>query len=241
MSNKGSTSNFDFGITNNTIQNVLGSLRTVDPTVTHEYMNDFDDFFTDEWTITKSLDNAQATVSLAEEDGGILVLTNEGGESSDNNFIGLQKFIRSFQFEIGIRLYFKARFKISDAIQSDLIIGLQITDTTPFSVSDGVYFQKVDGNTTLDFHVVKNSTASTKTAIATLTTDTYITVGFVYDGDSDIKYYAGVNSREPDYVGKVAITNLPDDEVLGISIALQNGEAIAKSMSIDYIYIAKER
>jgi hypothetical protein len=41
--------------------------------------------------------------------------------------------------------------------------------------------------------------------------------------------------------GAVATTNLPDDEDLTVSFALQNGEAVAKTMTVDYIFVAKER
>ena len=34
---------------------------------------------------------------------------------------------------------------------------------------------------------------------------------------------------------------MPDDEVLTPSFGIQNGEAAAKTMSIDYILAAKER
>jgi hypothetical protein len=41
--------------------------------------------------------------------------------------------------------------------------------------------------------------------------------------------------------GTSVTTNLPDDEDLAISFALQNGEAVAKTMTVDYIFVAKER
>jgi hypothetical protein len=42
-------------------------------------------------------------------------------------------------------------------------------------------------------------------------------------------------------LGKLATTNLCDDEELTISFGIQNGEAVAKTMSIDYIFVSKER
>ena len=235
MANPGSTTNLDFGITNNTRQNALGFLRTLDPTVYHEYFNDFDTYVAGDWVVTET--QSGATETLANEDGGVLLLTNT---AADNDLVALQKVGESFLFESGLPLFFKARFKVSDATQSDLVIGLQITDTTPLAVTDGVYFQKNDGSTTLSFNVVKNSTATTENVIA-LANATYITVAFFYDGNQTIKYYAGTDSRNPSLLGEVGITNLPDDEELTISFALQNGEAVAKTMSIDYIFVAKER
>jgi hypothetical protein len=41
--------------------------------------------------------------------------------------------------------------------------------------------------------------------------------------------------------GSSVTTNLPDDEDMTVSFAIQNGEAVAKTMTVDYIFAAKER
>jgi len=115
---------------------------------------------------------------LISADAGVLVLTNAAG---DNDLDFLQMVAETFLFEVGKKLWFKARFKVSDATQSDFIMGLQITDTSALAVSDGVFFQKDDGDTALDFHVEKNGTATSASDIATIVDDTYLTVGFYYD------------------------------------------------------------
>ncbi len=43
--------NFTKGVTNNTAQNVLGSLKTVDPTLYHAYFDDFDTYTAGQWTV----------------------------------------------------------------------------------------------------------------------------------------------------------------------------------------------
>ena len=40
---------------------------------------------------------------------------------------------------------------------------------------------------------------------------------------------------------QTTLTNAPDDEDLTISFGIQNGEAAAKTMTIDYILAAVER
>ena len=37
------------------------------------------------------------------------------------------------------------------------------------------------------------------------------------------------------------LTNVPDDEELALSFAVQNGEAVAKVLSVDYIGATQER
>lgn len=230
------TTNFKNGVTNITAQNILGQMIQLDPTQMHTYFNDFDSYISGNWTVTET--QAGATQALTNVDGGVLLLTNS---AADDDLNALQKVGESFKFEAGKKLFFKARFAVSDATQSDFVIGLQITDITPLAVSDGVYFRKDDGDANLDFVVIKDSTASTASAITTVVANTYITVGFYYNGVDEVVYAASTDSLNPTVLGKLAITNLPDDEELTISFGIQNGEAVAKTMSIDYIFVAKER
>ncbi len=230
------STNFTKGVNNITAQNILGQMIQLDPTQMHTYFDDFDIYHANEWTVTET--QAGATQALANVDGGVLLLTNS---AADNDLNALQKVGESFKFEAGKKLFFKARFAVSDATESDFVIGLQITDTTPLAVTDGVYFRKDDGDANLDFVVIKDSTASTATAIATVANNTYLTVGFYYNGVDEIVYAASVDNNNPTVLGKLPIDNLPDDEELTISFGIQNGEAVAKTMSIDYIFVSKER
>lgn len=199
----------------------------------HVYFNDFDTYVVGDWTLTTVEAGAgSATEALGNEDGGVLVITNDAADDDSDFF---QKIGESFKFEVGKKLWFDCRFKVSDATQSDVVIGLQITDTTPLDVSDGVFFLKVDGSTTMNLLVEKNNTATT-TAVATLANNTYVRLGFYYDGDSLI--YAYENGVQ---VATSAVTNMVDDEELTISFGIQNGEAVAKVMTVDYIYCAKQR
>ena len=229
------TTNYPSGITNSATSSILGQLPILDPSKNHTYFNDFDSYNAAEWIVTET--QAGATEAIADEDGGILLLTNT---AADNDLVAMQLLNETYKFQSGKPLFFKARFKVSDAIQSDLVFGLQIKDTTPLSVTDGVYFSKVDGSATLDFQAVKNSVATIASAVTTLTNNTYIIVTFYYNGSDKIFYTA--STSEDSLLGKgIVTTNLPDDEELTISFAIQNGEAVAKTMSIDYILVSKNR
>lgn len=204
-----------------------------DPTKVHVYFNDFDTYVAGDWTVTNS---GTATEALTDADGGRLLLTHDA--TTDDNTCFLNKVGESFKVVSGKKMWFKALFRASEATQHDLVIGLQITDTTPLAVTDGIYFQKDDGDTNIDFHVTKNSSSSSLSGIGTLAAATDISVGFYYDGGT--KVYAYVNDVE---VGSVTPgTNLPDDEELTISIASQTGDAVGThTMTIDYVFAASER
>jgi hypothetical protein len=81
-----------------------------------------------------------------------------------------------------------------------------------------------------------NSAATAATAIATLVANTFVEVGFYYNGVDGIEY-----SVDGVVKGTAAVTNLPDDEELTVTFGIQNGEAVANVLSIDYIMVCKER
>lgn len=230
------TANFPNGVTNAVTTSTLGTFVQTDPTSCHTWMDDFDDYVAAEWTITETGSGTRAVGNL---DGGILVITNAAADD-DANFLQWSgatnaATVETWKFEVGKRLWLKARFKLSDATQSDFVLGLQITDTTPLAVTDGLYFLKVDGSATLNLLATFNS-ASTTTTVGTLADDTYVSVGYYYDGRSTIHVYLNDNR-----VGSSATTNLVTDEELTLSFGIQNGEAVAKVLSLDYLFVSKER
>lgn len=209
----------------------------VDPMV-HVYWNDFSkptDYDTNDWTLTTVEAGAgSATEAISNAENGVLLVTNDAADD-DSDFFQLAK--ETFKFVADKRTGFMVRFKTSDATQSDLVFGLQITDTTPLAVTDGVYFRKDDGDAYLDIVSIKDSVATTATAIATLANDTWVAIAFEFDGYQSIHYYVGGVKK-----GTLTVTStLPDDEELTVSFGIQNGEAVAKTLSVDYIGAWKER
>ena len=240
------TTNYPGGVTNTFRYNAMGLLPIIDPTVNYTFFDEFNSYWAANtgtaanWmtTITQAgAGNASAIVT--QESGGVLLITND--DADDDNYFAqwkggnLSAVAETFKFVAGKKLWFKTRFKVSDATQSDVVIGLQIADTTPLAVTDGVYFLKADGSTTLNLLVTKNST-STTTAAATMANDTYVVVAFYYNGNDAIEIW--LNDVR---VANSVTTNLVDDEELAVSFGIQNGEAAAKTMSIDYILAVAER
>lgn len=200
------------------------------------YLNDFmsGDYTAADWVITTTEAGAgSASEAIGDGVDGVLVITNAAGDD-DADFLQLES--EGFRFVDGRQTWFAIRFKASDATQSDVVAGLQITDTTPLAVSDGVYFRKDDGDALIDFVVIKDSVATTVPNVATLVDDTFIELAFWYDGDTTLVPYVNGAAK-----ARVAITNLPDDEDLTVSFGIANGEAVAKIMTIDRVYAAMTR
>ena len=199
------------------------------------YFNDFMTYASGDWTITTTeAGSGNASEALTSQAGGALLLTND---DADNDLDFLQLKGESFKLSSSKRAYFSARFKVSDATQSDFVMGLQITDTTPLATTDGVFFIKDDGDTNLDFIVEKDSTSTDTTAIHTMADDTFVTVAWYIDPDASKVWYS-INNAEP---VSVVNTNLPDNEELTVSFGIQNGAAAAKTMTIDYVNVMIER
>jgi len=199
------------------------------------YFNDFMTYNSGDWTVTTTeAGTGSATEAITSGAGGQLLLTNAAG---DNDLDFLQLKGESFLIDGTKRAFFSARWKVSDATQSDLVMGLQITDTTPLAATDGLNFRKDDGDALLDFVCEKDGTETLSAGVATLADDTFITTSFFIDPNAALVYYA-INNAEP-----VAHSNLylPDNEELTVSFGIQNGEAAAKTMTIDYVTAIVER
>ena len=229
------TTHFTSGVTNVSSDGSLGKLKAPAPHKYHSYFNDFDTYLASDWTITTTEDGTgSATEALADGDGGILLVTNAAGDN-DHDFFQLVK--EGFKYESGKQLAFHIRFKSNDATQSDIVAGLQLTDTSPLDVTDGIFFLKSDGAATISFVVEKDSTQSTLTLPNSLADDTFMSLGFVYD-PKDQKFHV---YQDNVLAGTVVNTNAPDDEELTVSFGIQNGAAAAKTLSVDYVGAHKER
>jgi len=232
------TTNFPNGITNADRGSEFEKLILPDPTQAHVYFNDFTTYVAGDWTITTTEGGTgNASEALTNVAGGALLITNDDADNDSDEF---QLAVESFKFASGKKSWFKTRFKVSDATQSDWIIGLCITDTTLIdAMSDGVYFKKDDGDASIDFALELNGSATEASGIATQSDDTFVTLGWYFDGDTTngIKYYVDGTHKGT----QTTMTNLCTDEELAVSFALQNGAAAAKTMTLDYIYAAQER
>lgn len=228
-----SNTRFPFGLTNVSEVNLFADMVQPDATLFHQYYNDFDTYAAGDWVITET--DSGATEALTAGDGGLLLITNTAGAT---DLAAMQKTPAAFTFTVGKKSFFRARFKVSDATKSALVMGLQVVDTTPLDVTDGIYFLKAAASTAVSIVCRKDaSTGSTSAAaIATMADDTFIELGWYYDGIGTVAYEVNGN-----VVGSLAATAFLPDTTCTISFALQNGEAVAKTMTVDYVFAAKER
>lgn len=226
------------GVTNAAKDSAMGMLPMLDPTKHIVFFDDFFGFTAADWTITTTeLGTGSATEAMIEGLGGLLQITNAAGDN-DNDFLQWTK--EHFQIQSGKQAWFAARLKVSDATESDLVIGLQITDTTPLAVSDGIYFQKDDGDANLDFHVTADSSSTSETAVSTLADDTFAVLAFHWDGEDTVSVYKD-NVRLARVTVSSTVLAALDDELLCVSLGIQNGTDAAKVLTLDYVLAILER
>lgn len=227
---------------NNQPENTLwgGSMPFPDPTIFHVFDEDFDFFLAADWTVTET--QAGATQALAAGNGGLMLLTNSAADDDINQ---IQKVPAAFLpvFNTGKRFFMKAIFQLSDVVQSDFAIGLQLANVsgTDLAVAtDGIFFLKADGAATIAFFVRQADVAANSVnsgAIATLVNATNVEVACFYDGGDRV--YFGINGV---VLGFVTVSSaIWPNVVLAPIAALRNGEAVAKTATIDKLYVAQER
>lgn len=199
------------------------------------YFDDFHQYVAADWTITDVGVNTRALATSAPCAGGVLLTTLA---NADDNSSSRQRLGHAFVPTAGSVIYFEARFQLSEATQADYLVGLVVTDTSPLSNTDGIYFRKDDGDTNLDFETNASSVASTETGIHTVAANTYIKVGCKITGTNLVEYW--VNDVKQGEFN----TNIPAVP-LRVTSHFQDGDtgAVLGSLTLseDYIFCAQKR
>lgn len=179
-----------------------------------------------EFTLTP-VEAGAGTSTAVLADNTLLITT----AANEDDGVNLQLKAEAFDFATGNLVYFGIKFQVSDATQSDALVGICITDTTLLGgMTDGVYFECLDGSTDINFVLEKDSTETTSAAaVGTLADDTDVTLEFLFDGTNIDSFVNGVEQT------RLVTTNLPDDEQLTPSIAFLAGEAVAKTMTVAWM------
>ena len=214
----------------------LAGMPIFDP-LTHTVF--FDDFYkylpsATDWVLTET--QAGATQAQTAGHGGQLLFTNT---AADNDVVSIQHSgVGQFAFASGRKAWMSTRFQVSDATQTDVFIGLASVDTSPIASLPTTYaaFVKDDDAATIVF---KTSAGYNSGVLATVTAATWMRCSMYYDGASTIQIWVDGTLV---HTGNVAaFSSLFPSAVVLPTIALQNGEAVAKTMTTDFFLAAMER
>lgn len=229
---------FPNGVNDSSPGNIWGGgMSGMDPRRFHSYLQDFDQFVAGDWTVTET--QAGATQALTAGDGGLILLTNS---AADNDVNQIQKLPAAFLPVVGKRFFMNARFQLSDVVESDFAIGIQLTnaDGTDLAVAtDGIFFLKADGAATIALYSrLDNAAGSVNSgAIATLVNATMVDLAAYYDGGDRIYYAVNGNVLGSITVSAATLPNV----VCAPIVSLKNGEAVAKTATVDRLFVMLER
>jgi len=234
MADQFAVTRFPSGLTNVAENDIFSFLPEPDPTKLHTFFDDFNSFVAADWIATETGGGA-ATQALVAGNGGLLALVNTAG---NNDLNSIQKTPALIAFTAAKASYFKARVKVDDATNAAFVVGVQIVDTTPLDVTDGIYFLKPAASTTVSIVARKDASPNTLTAtVGTVANDTFADLAWAYDGNGKLLFaFNGV------IVGALTVTDvLPDATNCTITVAVSNGTAAARTLTADFVMFKQER
>lgn len=181
--------------------------------------------------VTDTTDNDEVWVQSGSDAGTPFVISDTAGSNK--------------------QLIFCAEFKVSSIADSGtgVYIGLgtagmaaadTITDAGALKADEGFigFFRPEGDGDGLDFiYQAASQTMQTHISDAvTLVADTYITVGFKFDGSQIHAFYNGsFNTDSPITATNIAAATFPDDEAMGILMGHKNGAAAAHTTTVRFV------
>src|SRR2546425_4646748 len=124
------------------------------------YHSTFDDFdysvnVTGVYTQTKT---GVGTIASTPGDGGLALFTTA---ALSTDLCSIQLPAANFTLNATKKLFFECRLKVSSAANAAFRVGLLQTTATPFTATDGIFFDKPTGGTVLNIVSVVTSVATT--------------------------------------------------------------------------------
>lgn len=169
-------------------------LNANDPALLFEFFDDFmhpaTSAVSDVSAWTKFSDGSTGTATYTEAAGGIFSVATA---ATQDDYHGYNHAYEMWTPAAGKRLWFEARFKLTEATTNDAAYWFGITDTLttggfqtgasgPLADYDGILIWKDEDSMTLDFETSNATTQNTTSAMATVVTNTWTRVGFYFDG-----------------------------------------------------------
>ena len=196
---------FPAGVSTQVVGAQLGMYPLPDPTDVTNAFYDFFQYAAGDWTVTNT--SSHATVALTAGAGGLL--SAAGGASSVTSDIGaiisnplnfnLPANTVSGTYPPTSQGWFYCSFKATTAANDQLQIGITSANST-LAPTDGIYFNKAAGASTIQFVVRKSGSSLAATAystgtttVATLSDATFVELGWYYDGKGNIDVFVNEN------------------------------------------------
>lgn len=250
----GGVLNFYDGAINPTMPNTLWgncpiSSILADPSVGTIFMDDFNYNAPLDANLiwTEVDDGSTGTNAISDAANGVGTLVTAG---ADNDHHAVSSIAESWLFASGKKLWFEARFSLTEANTNESAWWFGLTDTLttgglqanaagPLASYDGALIWKDEATMAIDFETSNAGTQATTSAMATFVSATWTRVGFYFDGTATTSvvtpYYnvAGTNALTAGTAQNITLSGLAEMHIVaGVKAGPSNG---AETLSIDYI------
>ena len=168
--------------------------------------------------------SGNTTIASTDKSGGAVLITTAANENDGGSY---QLLGESFKTD-GNELYFGTSIATNEATQSDVLLGLSVTDTAMLGgLANGIYFECLDGATGISAVTESGSSETQSDSLGTLADDTFVELEFYYNG-SNVEFFLN---------GSAVATHtatIPSTE-MRVSFEYLTGAAAAKTMTLDWI------
>jgi hypothetical protein len=226
----------------------MGAAGSPDPGYSHLYHNDFDNFTSTSWTISTV---GTPTQAIADGDGGQLLVTNTAG-AADACYLQLPN--GTFAPKAGSQTFFKFAGTLSDVTNDVFYAGLvQKGATTVASITDGIFISKATGSAALTLNIRKASVAVTAAfpAASIPVAGTQFEIGFMVDTLGNVAAFFNPTTGNDVPVpaggqrGRVVAIYQPSAVPAAVALTpafgLLNSTAVARTLSVDFLTVVRER
>lgn len=218
--------------------------------IAHEFSDDFNgpalDDASGKWLEVD--DGGTGTNALADVAGGVCNIVTA---AADNDYHGITSIGESFLFLAAKKLWFEARFKLTEATVNESAWWFGLTDTLttggiqanalgPLASYDGALISKIEGTMAIDFETSNAGSQATGAGEGgTFVSGTWTTVGFYFDGTattSTITPYFNVAGGTALAAGQAKSITLAGLEEMHLVAGVKAGPtAAAETLQLDYI------
>ena len=253
-----SPTRFPAGVSTQAIGSTLGQFPFPDPTDICLDFHDFNEYVAGDWTVTNT--TTHQTIGLVAGNGGII--STVGGASSVTSDIGAIQ-ANPLNFNIATntitatapptqQAWFYTAFKATTAINDQLQVGVASSIAT-LAPTDGIYFNKAAGSTSITFVVRKSSSSlaasaysTGSTTVATLANATFVRLGWYYDGKGNIDVFvndAKVCSVDVGVSTGTMVSTFPNAVNLGMGFGCKAAATAPTTadMIVDFMMAAQTR
>ena len=253
-----SPTRFPAGVSTQAIGSTLGQFPLPDPTDISVDFEDFNQYVSADWTVTNT--TTHQTIGLVAGNGGII--STVGGASSVTSDIGAIQ-ANPLNFNIATntitatapptqQAWFYTAFKATTAINDQLQVGVASSIAT-LAPTDGIYFNKAAGSTSVTFVVRKSSSSlaasaysTGSTTVATLANATFVRLGWYYDGKGNIDVFvndAKVCSVDVGVSTGTMVSTFPNAVNLGMGFGCKAAATAPTTadMIVDFMMSAQTR